>query len=61
LTFVYKENLKLEYLRIQTQVQRGTPRLNRDRITQVMEPRIAVFGADFECHWAWHFVRILQT
>jgi len=51
LTIVSKKNFNVEYLRIQVEIQRAIPRLNRNPITQVIEFRITVLGTDSENHW----------
>jgi len=46
-------NFNVEYWKIQTQIQRVIPRLNRDPITQVKESRGAVLGTYSVTPWKY--------
>jgi len=43
--------LDVEHNRISIQIHRGIPRLNRDKITQVMKFRSTVLGSNTEDPW----------
>jgi len=48
LTHVKKKYVDAEYYRIQTQIHRGIPHVNRDKITLVMKCRSIVLGSNMK-------------